>query len=660
MSWSAGAKRCGSGWIALALILVCSTAALGESAGSAARSAQAGWIDAGGDHSCAISRGVASCWGLNTSGQAGVGGTISPSPVAAVRIPAGRRAVSIATGKSHSCAVLDDGTATCWGAGGGGQLGNDDFANAPTPVAVRLPSGRRAASIAAGDDHSCAVLDDGSAMCWGANGSGQLGDGSAPASSAVPVAVRLPAGRRATAIAAGMAHTCAILDDGMAVCWGSNSNGQLGDANLPKNAGTPVGVRLPTGRRVVAISAGGDTSCAVLDNAVASCWGGNYFGDLGNGNRPTNAGAPVAVNLPIGSRVTGIATGGGHSCAILENGSVACWGLGLFGEIGDGTQIIRSEPVAVLLPTGSHVIAVSAGAAHTCAALDDGSLDCWGSDFYKQRGDSFVGDRWDPSTSVRTLSLGSIPVRVANLSVQIDPVPPTLTPGQSTQVVVRVANTGPDPATGVSVMLSTTLLTVTAQVPSQGTVSGVNWQAQTIAPGAQAASVVTVSAAAAGSASLTAEVTAVNEPDPNSFPGNHVASEDDQRTVTLLIRADVPTGSVQVGPGPVVQPGPGPPAGRVRPVGLGLRVTRAGRRIAATGRLTLPAATPCTGTVVVEMTLGKRRTQVRVRVRGPASACRYSASLRAPGSGRLRVVARYGGSQVLLPLSSVRRTLLLK
>ena len=86
----------------------------------------------------------------------------------------------------------------------------------------------------------------------------------------------------------------------------------------------------------------------------------------------------------------------------------------------------------------------------------------------------------------------------------------------------------------------------------------------------------------------------------------------------------------------------------------------AGRRIVATGRLKLPGATPCTGTVVVEMSLGKGRTQAQVRVRGSASACRYSASLRASGRGRLRVVARYGGSQALLPLSSVRRTLLLK
>ena len=175
----------------------------------------------------------------------------------------------------------------CWGYNNNGRLGDGTTTTSSTPVAVSLPAGRTATALALGDWHSCAILDDGSAMCWGYNAFGQLGDGTTTDSN-IPVAVNLPAGRTATALAVGGYHSCAILDDGSAMCWGYNFYGQLGDGTTTYSS-TPVAVILPAGRTATALALGGAHSCAILDDASTMCWGYNNYGQLGDGTTTDSA-----------------------------------------------------------------------------------------------------------------------------------------------------------------------------------------------------------------------------------------------------------------------------------------------------------------------------------------------------------------------------------
>ncbi len=186
-----------------ALLLVPVGSASAEQAGSSVRRVQAGLLDAGGLHSCAILwNGDAACWGNDAQGQLGDDAVFATQPTPMlVALPDGRRATAITAGIRHTCAILDDGSAACWGFDGFGQLGDDAVAaNKPTPVPVALPAGRAASDISAGDNHTCAILDDGVVTCWGSDTFGQLGNGVITGANLMPVPVALPAGRTATAI----------------------------------------------------------------------------------------------------------------------------------------------------------------------------------------------------------------------------------------------------------------------------------------------------------------------------------------------------------------------------------------------------------------------------------------------------------------------------
>jgi subtilisin-like proprotein convertase family protein len=236
-------------------------------------------------------------------------------------------ASSVSAGNYHTCAVLSDGSVYCSGYNYYGQLGDGNSGHgfdSSTPVAVSLPSGRTASSVSAGDWHTCAVLDDGSAYCWGRNSVGQLGDGTTTTSS-TPVAVSLPSGRTATSVSAGGYHTCAVLDDGSAYCWGDNSDGQLGDGTTTDSS-TPVAVSLPSGLTATSVDLGEYHTCAVLDDASAYCWGWNFYGQLGDGTT-TDSSTPVAVSLPSGRTATSVDAGKYHTCAVLDDASAYCWGF---------------------------------------------------------------------------------------------------------------------------------------------------------------------------------------------------------------------------------------------------------------------------------------------------------------------------------------------
>eukprot|EP01043_Picozoa_sp_COSAG02_P038455 COSAG02_NODE_2965_length_7644_cov_1362.789927_10_plen_272_part_01 len=186
---------------------------------------------------------------------------------------------ALATGFSNTCAVVENGSLTCWGSNQYGMLGAGDDAPArvePSPkVYVDLGTGRKAVGVTVGVSHACAILDEGSLKCWGANRAGQLGDGSRYGSasdfSSTPVSVDLGTGRTAVEVAAGYEHTCAILDDGSLKCWGYSWGGALGYSWLGTNVtsiNTPPStpVNLGQGRTAVSVSAGYQNTCAILDD----------------------------------------------------------------------------------------------------------------------------------------------------------------------------------------------------------------------------------------------------------------------------------------------------------------------------------------------------------------------------------------------------------
>ena len=163
---------------------------------------------------------------------------------------------AISSGGFHTCALLDDGSVSCWGDAGRGQTGNGGTSqqNSPT-LTSSFGTGRTAVAISSGYEHTCAILDDGSVSCWGNGGNGRLGNGGTSDATTPTPTSSLGTGRTAVAISSGKLHTCATLDDGSVSCWdaviGALGNGGTSDATTP----TPTS-SLGTGRTTVAISSG--------------------------------------------------------------------------------------------------------------------------------------------------------------------------------------------------------------------------------------------------------------------------------------------------------------------------------------------------------------------------------------------------------------------
>ena len=244
------------------------------------------------------------------------------------------------------------------------------------------------ASISAGAYHTCAVLGNGAVKCWGRNDVGQLGNRS-NVSRSYPVQVAgLTAG--VIGISAGRTHTCAVTISGAAKCWGDNQSGQLGNgSNIDSNR--PVAVRgLNNG--VASISAGSDHTCAVLIAGGVKCWGAGGYGRLGDGS---NASSNVPLNVvDLGTQVKSIAAGGFHTCALLVDGVVKCWGWSVNGQLGNGSTRTAEGPVTVI--DLDEAVAISTGSLHTCALTTAGELKCWGSNGQKQLGRSRIRQSASP------------------------------------------------------------------------------------------------------------------------------------------------------------------------------------------------------------------------------------------------------------------------
>ena len=321
----------------------------------------------------------------------------------------------VAAGYRHTCAILDNGDVKCWGGDYRGQLGNGGTAtdlNAPSSTAIDLGTARTAVAVSAAWEHTCAILDNGDLKCWGSDSNGQLGDGGTSHNSNTATVqpsstpVNLGTGRTAVAVSAGTYHTCAILDNGELKCWGNDNYGQLGDggSNTDTNAPSSTAIDLGTGRTAVAVSAGTYHTCAILDNGDLKCWGYDYYGQLGDGGSiPVTAPAPssTAIDLGTGRTAVAVSSSNSHTCAILDNGDLKCWGRDNYGQLGDGgtssnTNAPSSTPIN--LGTGRTAVAVGDGVSHTCAILDNGDMKCWGNDANGQLGDG--GSNTDQASPV--------------------------------------------------------------------------------------------------------------------------------------------------------------------------------------------------------------------------------------------------------------------
>ena len=250
------------------------------------------------------------------------------------------------------------------------------------------------------------LLANGSVKCWGGGGLGQLGQGNPNSigyaanqmgDSLAPIA--LGTGRAATAVTAGGGYTGALLDNGGVKCWGYGGDGRLGQGN-PNSIGDAsnemgdnlVPIAMGTGRTATAVTVGNGRSCALLDNGTVKCWGSGLFGRLGQGNTNSIGNAPnqmgdnlAPIALGTGRTATAVTVGNAQSCALLDNGTVKCWGGGASGQLGQGNpNSIGNAPnqmgdnlAPVPLGAGRTATAVTAGDAHTCASLDNGTVKCW-------------------------------------------------------------------------------------------------------------------------------------------------------------------------------------------------------------------------------------------------------------------------------------------
>ena len=331
----------------------------------------AGVVRAGTTHSCSLSTGGDGyCWGSNFAGELGDGSFVES--LLPVPVSGGLAFTSVSPGSVFTCGAIAGGDAYCWGWNRSGLLGDEStsvVSSVPVPVSGDLGF----ASVSAGGRHVCGVTAGGAAYCWGANGSGQLGDGSTFDSS-VPVLVS--GGLGFASVSAGSSHTCGwtrgVIAGGLAYCWGANGDGQLGDGST---ADSSVPVLVSGGLTYASVSAGTSHTCGATAVGDAYCWGRNGSGELGDGSTADNS---VPVRVSGGLTFASVSAGTSHTCGVAADGAAYCWGFNFHGQLGDASWVDSSVPVQV--SGGITFRSVDAGDFfHTCGVALTGTGYCWGS-----------------------------------------------------------------------------------------------------------------------------------------------------------------------------------------------------------------------------------------------------------------------------------------
>jgi len=361
-------------------------------------------VAAGRAHSLVLcSDGTLAAWGNNTYGQLGTTG--AANGVVAVDqtgVLAGKTVIAVAAGDYFSLVLCSDGTLAAWGYNGDGELGNNSTTDSRVPVAVSMAgvlSGKMVVAVAAGSYHSLALCSDGTAVAWGYNTSGQLGDGSTTTRD-VPVQVNTAGvlhNKIVIAVTAGDAHSLALCADGKLATWGSNAKNQLGNlmpTSMERYSTVPVAVATyepgmgPTGifsKTVTAVAAGYGTSLVLCSDGTPAAWGDNAYGELGNRIYPLSwkSYIPVPVTMTgalTGKKVIAVSSGEFHNMALCSDGTLAAWGRNYYGDLGNTTTVDSSVPVAVhtaSLAPGEKFTGItcgSAGSHHALAIVSERSV----------------------------------------------------------------------------------------------------------------------------------------------------------------------------------------------------------------------------------------------------------------------------------------------
>jgi alpha-tubulin suppressor-like RCC1 family protein len=306
------------------------------------------------------------CWGIVVPSRE----ALTPDPtMAKPRAIAGTNKGSLLASNAGGLCILDAGRVRCAGV-------NMSVQSSEAFSPVELPE--RAIGLAVGGTHACALLADRQVACWGGNLHGQSGE--PMGSVAFPQVVT--GVDDVTALALGMTHSCALRRGGQVSCWGHNEAGMLGDGVTVSHARPSPVVDL---KGVTRITAGRLHSCALRSDGTVVCWGLGDDGQLGDGKeRSVDGFASRPVDVVGLSGITEISAGHAHTCALGKNGQVWCWGANGNGQLGDGTTTSRTTPA--LVPELRDVVEIAAGGGHQCALRADQSVFCWGNSAVGQTG----------------------------------------------------------------------------------------------------------------------------------------------------------------------------------------------------------------------------------------------------------------------------------
>lgn len=332
---------------------------------------QGGLLASDGAGYCALSTGVARCWGANGLGQVGKGDHGLPVDRATTNWLSGADQILGSDGPTadyQNYCALAGGRVQCWGSGVVGQLGDGK-----TDIAVFGPEAALgvsgATALATDGSGYCAVVKLGRVMCWGSNQSDQLGDGVSGGTSGMPVTVKDLSG--AVSLMSDEQGYCALLTGRTVKCWGLALDGVLGDGQAKGSADVAHPVAGLSG--VAALASDDDGYCALLTNGQVRCWGYGSDGELGTGADTKYVDIPVRAHLDDVQALTG---NDNVYCAIIKGGSVKCWGDGQEGRLGDGRTKSAALPVGVL--GVSTATAVLGSGYDFCAVVAGGKVKCWG------------------------------------------------------------------------------------------------------------------------------------------------------------------------------------------------------------------------------------------------------------------------------------------
>ena len=402
----------------------------------------------GGSHTCVLlSNGKLRCWGEGRFGALGYSnpGNIGDDEgaVAAPDVPVGAPVKAVAAGNTHTCVVLEDGRVRCWGrwhtlgfARPPGSLGKFDSSFlGPTDIDVGAP----VVELAAGFSHTCARTADGAIRCWGRNNQGQLGYGTKfQEDSGLPPRVlgNVPIGGRARRIWGGENGSCALLESGSLSCWGIPWVFYSRDrTQRVEGQATPANVDV--GGQPKQVVFGYSQACALLEDGAIRCWGEAV--ETGHGNVDIGDDEPPSAVRPldVGGKAVALAAGIGHTCALLDTGAVRCWGNSQPGALGYGNRVDIGDDeapgAAGDVPVGGKVVQIGAGGRHTCALLDTGALRCWGE-----------GRNGEPGYG-NTESIGDdeTPADAGDVPLFTSPRAPSAAPLKSTRRRIAAANEVP-------------------------------------------------------------------------------------------------------------------------------------------------------------------------------------------------------------------------